>query len=112
MSIRKLESLNRCIIPQHLRKQLKVQEDDYILYLRQNLRLLRKINDMTQREVAERIYIDRSSYSYYESGRIEPSYHTLVRISNVFHVSVDVLLLKDLKSHFQQELLSMQSHLS
>lgn len=31
MSIRKLESLNRCVIPQHLRKQLKVQEDDYMM---------------------------------------------------------------------------------
>ena len=91
---------------------MTTEENDYILYLHKNLRLLRKINDMTQREVAEQVYIDRSSYSYYESGRIEPSYHTLVLISKVFHVSVDVLLLKDLKSHFQQELLSMQSHLS
>ena len=108
MSIRTLESLNRCVIPQHL----TITENDYILYLHQNLRLLRKFNDMTQREVAEQVCIDRSSYSYYESGRTEPSYHTLIRISKVFHVSVDVLLLKDLKSHFQQELLSMQSHLS
>lgn len=45
-------------------KHMTTEENDYILYLHKNLRLLRKINDMTQREVAEQVYIDRSSYSY------------------------------------------------
>ena len=31
MYIRKLESLNRCVIPQHLRKQMQVNKGDYMM---------------------------------------------------------------------------------
>ena len=86
-----------------------VIDDDYIHYLHKNLRFLRKLNDMTQREVAEQVSIERSAYAYYESGKTEPSYRTLMKIAKVFGVSVDVLLLKDLRVYFQQEVLALEN---
>ena len=34
------------------------------------LRTLRRYNGMTQREVAARLHLERSSYAYYEIGRM------------------------------------------
>lgn len=86
-------------------------DDDYIHYVHKNLRFLRKLYDMTQCEVAERVSIDRSSYAYYESGKTEPSYRTLMRIAKIFCISVDVLLFKDLRAYFQQEVSALENSL-
>ncbi len=56
------------------------------------LRTLRRCNGMTQREVAARLHLDRSSYAYYEIGKTEPDLHTLSEIAGIFQVSTDYLL--------------------
>lgn len=62
---------------------------------RDMLRLLRRANGWAQREVAERLHINRSTYAYYETGRTRPEYETLVNIAKLHGVSVDFLLGKD-----------------
>ena len=44
---------------------------------RDMLRLLRRAGGWSQREVAERLHINRSTYAYYETGRTRPEYETL-----------------------------------
>lgn len=56
------------------------------------LRTLRRYNGMTQREVAARLHLERSSYAYYEIGTTEPDLHTLSEIAGLFQVSTDYLL--------------------
>ena len=56
------------------------------------LRTLRRYNGMTQREVAARLHLERSSYAYYEIGTTEPDLHTLSEIAGIFQVSTDYLL--------------------
>lgn len=56
------------------------------------LRTLRRDNGMTQREVAARLHLERSSYAYYEIGTTEPDLHTLIEIATIFRVSTDFLL--------------------
>ena len=56
------------------------------------LRTLRRYNGMTQREVAARLHLERSSYAYYEIGTTEPDLHTLIEIATIFRVSTDFLL--------------------
>ena len=56
------------------------------------LRDLRRLYGLSQREVAEKLYITRSSYAYYETGRTEPDLHTLCEIAGIFQVSTDYLL--------------------
>ena len=61
----------------------------------ERLRMLRKSNNLTQKQVAQSLSIDRSTYAYYEIDKTKPDYDTLVRISRIFNVSVDFLLGRD-----------------
>lgn len=61
-----------------------------------NIKLLRKRRYRSQDEVSSSMDIKRSTWSGYENGTCEPSFSTLVRISEYFKVSVDKLLKHDL----------------
>ena len=52
----------------------------------------RKLNKITQRQLAEYLQIAQPSYIRYENGSAEPSLETLVKIADYFDVSVDYLL--------------------
>ena len=56
------------------------------------LRLLREHQEFSQKEAAERLRITPVTYSRYERGLREPSYHMLKQIATLFHVSIDYLL--------------------
>ena len=52
----------------------------------------RKLNKMTQREMADILGIKQPSYIRYEKGDAEPSLESLVKIADIFDVSIDFLL--------------------
>ena len=52
----------------------------------------RKLNKITQRQLAEYLQIAQPSYIRYENGSAEPNLETLVKIADYFDVSVDYLL--------------------
>jgi len=56
------------------------------------LREYRKINNMTQDEVAKHLKIARVTYSRYESGEHEMTYESLAILSTLYSVSIDSLL--------------------
>jgi transcriptional regulator with XRE-family HTH domain len=58
----------------------------------QRLRQLRKDKHLTQAQVARRIGVTPSMVSSYETDIRLPSYDVLVRIADVFGVTVDYLL--------------------
>jgi transcriptional regulator with XRE-family HTH domain len=58
----------------------------------QRLRLLRDYREMTQQQVADFLNVNRSTYSYYENGKTEPSITTLMRMAELFNVTLDSLL--------------------
>lgn len=58
----------------------------------QRLSLLRRASGMTQKQVAQSLSIDRSTYAYYENDKTKPDYGTLARIARIFQVSTDYLL--------------------
>lgn len=47
---------------------------------------------MTQTQVADRVGVATSAISSYESGVRLPSYNVLIKLSRLFHVSIDYLL--------------------
>lgn len=59
---------------------------------RKNIYELRKLNRFTQREVAQRLGISQPSYIRYENGSAEPTLEKLVKIADLYDVSVDFLL--------------------
>jgi len=52
----------------------------------------RKLNKMTQREVADYLKIAQPSYIRYENGTAEPCFDNLVKLADLFDVSIDYLL--------------------
>lgn len=62
----------------------------------QNMKYLRKLRGFTQEEFAQKIGIKRSLVGAYEEERAEPNYDVLETISDLFKVSIDDLIRKDL----------------
>lgn len=59
----------------------------------EHLRYLRKQNNMTQEELGKLLHLSINAISNYETGKQEPSLSTLIKISKIFNMSVDELLL-------------------
>ena len=53
---------------------------------------LRKKNNLTQDELAEKLYITRQAVSRWESGETIPNIETLKSLSKLFDVSINTLL--------------------
>jgi len=56
------------------------------------LKMERKEAGLTQQQLADMLGITQPSYIRYENGTSEPSFEMLVRIADIFDVSVDYLL--------------------
>lgn len=63
-----------------------------------NLKYLRKQKGWTQQEFADRLSIKRSLLGAYEEERAEPRTEVLEQVSDMFRVSIDDLLRRDLSS--------------
>ncbi|MBV7531778.1 LexA family transcriptional regulator [Chitinophaga sp. sic0106] len=64
----------------------------------QNLKYLRKQKGWTQQEFADKLGIKRSLLGAYEEERAEPRTEVLEQVSDMFRVSIDDLLRRDLSS--------------
>lgn len=58
----------------------------------ENLTWLRKINRLTQEQLALKVGVSRESIVKWETKRVEPAIKNLVKLAEVFNVSVDKLL--------------------
>jgi transcriptional regulator with XRE-family HTH domain len=56
------------------------------------LKKLRIERGFTQKEVADFLCISASAYGYYEQGRNQMDYKTLIKISRFFNVTIDYLI--------------------
>ena len=63
--------------------------------MRTRLRNLREDNDYSQKQIAEMLYIDQSTYSRYENGLLDIPLSILIKLSNIYNVSIDYLIDKD-----------------
>lgn len=57
-----------------------------------NLKRTRLKRGFSQKEVAEKIGVAKSTYSLYESGNREPNVETIKKIADILDVSADTLL--------------------
>jgi len=62
----------------------------------QNMKYLRKLRGWTQEEFASKLGIKRSLLGAYEEERAQPNYEVLETVSDLFQVSIDDLLRKEL----------------
>ena len=60
--------------------------------LAQRLKELRKLNHLSQEDVASALGVVRQTYSHYENGRRTPKYDVLFKISSLYGISLDDLM--------------------
>ena len=60
--------------------------------LGKRIKKLRNIHKMTQKELGEKLNIAKSTVSQYENDINTPDIHTLLKISEIFDVSLDYLV--------------------
>lgn len=65
---------------------------DMMATFAERLKAERKKNNINQTQLAEKLYLDRSSISKYESGKQIPETPTLEKLADFFDVSIDYLL--------------------
>ena len=53
---------------------------------------LRKLSGMTQEQLAEKLNVSRQTISKWESGSSSPDIESVVKVSEIFQVSLDDLL--------------------
>lgn len=56
------------------------------------IRNLREDMDLTQTDMAKKLFISQRTYSYYESGGHDMPTEILIRIADICQVSIDYLL--------------------
>lgn len=59
------------------------------------LKELRKENHLTQNDVAKVLNVNQRTYSGYELGLSEPNIQSLIKLAELYHVSLDELLGRD-----------------
>lgn len=63
--------------------------------LSEELRKLRTRKKMTQKDVAERLGVDRTTYTSYETGKVEPSLPTMKKLAAIFEVPFSQMMALD-----------------
>ncbi len=77
--------------------------------LSDNLRYLRHVNKLSQRELGERIVVSRGRYSAYEQEVAEPPIDILKRLACYYHISIDLLVNADLQRVPEEEIRLVES---
>ena len=60
--------------------------------LSQKLKRLRENCGYTQKQVADALSIERSTYTYYEIGKTTPDINTIIKLAKIFNVSYNDML--------------------
>lgn len=69
------------------------------LFFKENLRLLRKLNNMSQEELAKILNYSFRTISKWETGESVPSYESIVELTKIFNISISTLMEKDLSKY-------------
>lgn len=61
----------------------------------ERLKELRKRNNLTQQELADKVGTKRVNVTKWETGRTEPNFETLIKLADLLEVSLDWLFGRD-----------------
>ncbi len=56
------------------------------------LRQCRENAGLTQKQVADALNVERSTYAYYETGTTHPSGSMIIKLANIFNISYNVFM--------------------
>ena len=66
-------------------------------YFSEKLYELRKAKKLSQEELAERLNVARQTISKWETGATTPDTNNLIELSNIFEISIDEFVGKNVK---------------
>ena len=78
------------------------------MYLKENIKLLRKRKKRSQEEVSASLGITRSAYNSYENGVAEPGINILLKLSDFYQVNIDKLIRIDLSTIAESQLTQLE----
>ena len=58
----------------------------------EKLKQIRKLKKLKQKDVAQYLSLERSTYTGYETGKSKPTFEKLIELADFFDISVDYLL--------------------
>lgn len=56
------------------------------------LKSLREENKLTQKQIADIMKIDRSTYAYYETGRTVPDLYAIALLANIYNITPEYIV--------------------
>lgn len=62
------------------------------MMISENIKRLRNENGLTQKDLAEKLFVTAQAVSRWENGEVEPSITTVTQIAQIFNVSVDEIV--------------------
>ncbi len=65
--------------------------------LNKQIKKYRRMMNLSQEELAERVYVTRQTISNWETGKSYPDIHSLLLLSTLFNISLDQLIKGDLE---------------
>lgn len=78
------------------------------IYLKENIKLLRRRIKRSQEEVAKSLGITRSAYNSYENGVAEPGITMLLKMSDFYKVNLDKLVKVELSTLSESSLIQLE----
>lgn len=67
------------------------------------LKFYRQNSGLTQKQVADALHIERTTYTYYENGKTLPNIITLKKLSKIFNVPIEYLIPSEVKDSKEVE---------
>lgn len=79
--------------------------------LSENLKYLRGKKGKSQQAIADILSITRGAYQKYEESRSEPPHNTLIKLSNYYTITIDILLQIDLRKTNPEDLMKLNNRM-
>ena len=68
------------------------EKEGFMEKFHEKLKMLRKKQGLTQKDVADLVHVNRVTYTNWEKGEREPSFENISMLACIFDVSIDYLL--------------------
>lgn len=78
--------------------------------LSDNMRFLRTKRGLSQQKFADELLITRGRYAKYEDGRSQPPFEILIKMSQYFKMSIDLLLTLELEKYSVETLIKLSGN--
>ena len=82
------------------------------MIFKEKIRIMRKELNITQQQIADILGIERSAYSYYETGKSQPPMEKLIMLSKIFNCTLDELTCNVSPEHKFKDEKSIYSNIS